>query len=372
MLKLATFKERFFLCLILGFSLDIHLAYSQISPSAPTVPTDSSATPRPVANPLGSILSSVQPSVGKYDEYQSICRQNEVDTPAFAAAEIQQKRIDLLNEKIKQTLSANKLKLRLLKEIVDQNKAKEAEQYYVKLKEENLSEEDTKTADALFATIKNDFKKAETILSKILIDNPKNTGALKYLAEIYLLDNNYFESATAYLDLEKLTNEKYPAELCEIYTLDSQYKEAEKFCKKAIQKDNENPYPFINLGISQRERLNYTLALEYFKRSVKIKKTEMGYTCLGELYYIKEKYPTATLLFKQAAKISPNSARAKLGLAWAQLKSKNYTDSLSSFKEACSKNKNSKIEIRRAFKILNSEKSAYAKQFADLAQNCNE
>jgi thioredoxin-like negative regulator of GroEL len=335
------------------------------------------STPTTVGSPaandaLMSMVGSVSTPAGKYEEYQSICRNNLYDKVAYADTETQKKRVEDLKLKIADSKTPVIFKIRLLKEYIDQRRSADFESYYSKLKEEKFSEEEGKTVDALFSYYRGDMKRAESTLSGILQENRKNRVALEFLAEIYKADTNYFEAAAAYLDLSKLTKEDVDLELCEIQTLDSQHKDAEKSCKRAAQKLENNPYPLIYLGISQRELMNFEQSARYFKDSIKRKQTEMGYSCLAELFFIKEKYTGASEFFKRALDVFPNSSRALLGLAWAQLKDKKLPESLESFKNACNKDRRIRSEIRKAFKILTEEKSSSARQFADLAQRCTD
>ncbi len=365
---------KFSICFIVPF-LCLNLGNAQFAtPSGTSTPVVAPPNPSasPTANALPGVLGSINASPGKYDEYQSICRFNEYDLPSFEEPQEQQKKIDALNDRIKSTLINPRLKIRLLKEYIDQGKNSEAEKFYQKFKEEKISDVDGKMADAIFALVRKDYKRAESLLASIVLDDGKNKDALEYLAEIYKTDGNYFESAAAYYDLAKLTKENYDLQLCEVLTLDSQHSESDKVCKKAAQKYSTNPYPLIYLAISQREKLNYSDAIQRLKDSLWRKQTEMGFTCLAEIFYIKENYANAVELFNRASKISPNSARAIHGLAWAQFKDKKMTESLETFKLACKKDRRVKAEIRKAFKILTDQKSNMAKQFADLAQNCSD
>lgn len=349
----------------------LNLGKAQVAPVVPAQTTQPAAPVAP-SNPINGILTSIQTPIGKYDEYQSICRENKYDIAAYLKPEAQQERIDALNEKIKKTLVTSKLKLLLLKEYIDQKKNAEAEKYFKKLKEEKLTDEDNKTADAFMAVVKGDLKRAEDLLTKVVLNNPKNQDALKFLAEIYVLDGNFYEATTAYLDLKKMTKENYDLELCEIHTLYSQHAESDRICKLAAQKNPSNPYPLIFLGISRRENLNYIEAIRLFKNSLRISPTEMGFTCMGEIYFIKENYAAAAESFKRASQISLLSARAELGLAWSYFKNKNYSESATIFKLACRKEKSIKSEIRRAYKLLLDEKSKSAIEFADLVQSCGD
>lgn len=332
------------------------------SPAPSTSSGDSSrGSSSGATDTLLNMVGSISTGPGKYEEFQSICRENLYDNPAYWTSEVQQKRIDDIQEKIK-----------LLKEYIDQRKRPEAEKLYAAIKAESSNEQTNKIADALHQFVQGEPNRAESTLSKLTIDDTKNTLALTYLAEIYTKNQKYFEAAAAYFDLVKLTKTSYDLQLCEIQTLDSQHSDAEKFCKKANQLLTNNPYPFIYMGISQRERLNYDEAIKSFKDSLRKKQTEMGFSCLGEIYFIKEKFSGAIELFKRALKIYPDSYRALLGMAWAQFKDKKTLDSLDSFKHACRLNRNVTADLRRAYKILSEEKSAHAKAFAEQAQKCTE
>lgn len=389
MLRLSLFWISYFLCLNLGWAqTSVPTASPSLPPTAnPSsnlgLPSNGSAPVPPVSgdtstggggtptDALMNLVGSVNAGKGKYEEYQSICRENLYDTVVYMSSEEQQKRIDELKEKIKTSKSPMTYKIKLLKEYIDQNKKLEIEQQYAAIKAEKTNEQANKIAESLMQMYRKEPGKAEATLAKVLIDDPKNIEALMYIGEMYIKNQKYFEAASAFFDLVKITKLSFDLQLCEIHTLDSQHKEAEKFCRKANQVLDKNPYPFIYLGISQREKLNHALAIQHFKDSLRRKQTEMGFTCLGEIYFIKEKFSGAVELFKRASKIAPTSYRAVVGMAWAQFKDKKTEEALESFKSGCSLNRNVAVDIRRAYKILNEEKSPYARLYAEQAQKCS-
>ncbi len=338
-----------------------------ITTTAPTSGDNSAGTP---TDSLLNLVGSVNAGKGKYEEYQSICRENLFDVPAYLDEATQQNRIDELKEKIKSEKNPVSFKVKLLKEYIDQAKKLEIEQQFASIKAEKTNEESGKIAEALMSWYRQEVNRAQSTLAKIVIDNPKDAEALGYLAEMYASNQKYFEAASAYFDLSKLTKENYDLQLCKIHTLDSQHKEAEKFCRKANQALQKNPYPFIYLGISEREKLNFDQAIAHFKDSLRRQQTEMAFVCIGEIFFIKQKFNGAIEAFKRAIKISPNSSRAILAMAWAQIKDKKILDALESFKSACKLNRTVAIDLRRAYKILNEEKSPQAKLFAEQAQKC--
>lgn len=319
---------------------------------------------------LSNLVGAVNTSKGKYEEYQSVCRENLFDLPSFFDEETQQKRIDELKEKIKTDKNPTSFKIKLLKEYIDQGKKLEVEQQFAAIKAEKKNDTAVKIAEALMSWYRQEVNRAETGLSKIVIENPKDFQALELLAEMYKSNQKYFEAASAYLDLVKLTKNNFDLQLCEIHTLDSQHTEAEKYCKKANQAFSKNPYPYIYLGISEREKLNLDQAVANFKSSLRRQQTEMAFVCIGEIYFIKQKFGGAIEAFKRAIKISPNSSRAILAIAWAQIKEKKLMEALESFKLACKLNRNVAVDMRRAYKVLNEEKSPEARLFAEYSQKC--
>jgi len=321
---------------------------------------------------LKNLVGTVNAGKGKYEEYQSICRENLYDKPSFFSVEVQQQRIDELKEKIKSDKAPMKYKLKLLKEYIDQGKKLEAEQQYVSIKAEKTNEVANKIAESLMSMFRQEVNRAESTLAKVVIEEPKNVEALGYLAEMYTSNQKYFEAASAYFDLIKLTKENFDLQLCIIHTLDSQHKDAEKFCRKANQYSDKNPYPYIYLGVSQREQTHIDVAIQNFKESLRRQQTEMAFSCLGEIYFIKEKFSDAVKLFQRALKISPKSYRALTGMGWAQIKEKKPMEALESFKRACTLNRSVAVDLRRAFKILNEEKNPQARLFAEQAQKCYE
>lgn len=391
-LKIFIFLVAYFSCLNLGFSqTSVPTPTPTVVPPASNTVISPPATPasNPLDNTPGSVsgpaagstgrpadtllnvLGSINtPKGGLYQEHQSLCRENLYDTPAFLDSDAQTKRINELKEKINTGKSILTEKIALLKEYADQGKKTEAEKLYIEIKTEKSSTALNSIAESIYFLSRGDLIRAESILSKLAIDDNKNVLALTYLAEIYLKNRKYFETAAAYYDLVKLTKTSFDFQLCEVHILESQHKDAEKFCLKANQQSESNPYPLIYLGISQREKQNYEVAIKYFKDSLRKKQTEMGFSCLAEIYYIKEKFSSAASLYQRALKITPYSSRALLGLAWAQFKDKKYTESLDSFKRSCRLNRNVATELRQAYKILTDEKSEYARVFGDQVQLC--
>lgn len=275
----------------------------------------------------------------------------------------------MIEKKITLDPASIKLKLRLLKEFIDQHKITEAEQTVQNIKSTKASDIDILIANGAFSFLKKDQKKAKDFLNKVLAEEPKNIEALKWLAEEYRSEMNYFEASAIYYDMLKISNENMNESLCEVLTLDAHYAEAEPICIKgsALKK---NPFFDIYLGIAAREKMNLKEAKKYFLSSLNIKETEMGRVCLGEVFAIEKNYPEAENSYKSALKIIPESTRAQLGLAWAYFNNKERVTALESFKKACSLEKTATSELRKAIKVLIDEKSEFIQKYVNQNQRC--
>lgn len=346
-------------------------AATPATPSDPAMPPQTappSVTPLPPTT--GDALGTFKTPPGKYEEYQSICRTNDFDLTFYLSSELKNKRINLLKEKIKTGKDEVKLRLRLLKELIDQRKPEEANQIYGEIKAQKLSSNENSFADGYLDFMNKKWKSAQTHLEKIAASEPKNTEALKLLAETYKEQKNFFEAAQVYHDLNKLHSGGYYDQLCPTLILDSHHADGEKACQKAILEKPKDPYPLIYLGISSREKEKTKDAINYFNRSIEVKKTEMALTCIGEIYYIENKFTQAIDYFNQSVAHAPHSSRALVGLAWSQLKNKNVDEALASFKKMCALDRKLVIEMRKAYKVLTAQNSPEAKKFIDQMTAC--
>lgn len=379
--------EKIIFILLLCFGLSFNQTYAQETPAtavlnetlstvktppliAPVVPTTTGPAV-PQSPDSNATLGAITIGAGKYEEYQSICRRNEYDLIVHYSNELKEKRVDFLKDKIVDAGDkAIKFELRLVKEYIDQNEDKKLAVLVATLKEKKLATFDNEYLNALIAISTKNFSLARTILNKLLVGSENNIEVLRLLAEVYLAEENYFEASAIYEDLNKLTKNSYLVQHCQALVLNSYNADGENLCLQAARKFPDDPFAFIYIGISHRERGDFKNALSSFKKSVAIKPTEMGFTCLAEILYIKENFKEAIVNFKQSIKFNPHSERAVLGLAWTELKQKNYTEAMQAFKEACKMNSKNVIEIRKVFKLLHSEKIPEAKKFIQLTDSC--
>ncbi len=345
-----------------------------IQPAPATVPTTNA--PR-IPGP-GEItpLNPSQPTIpqakddSKYAEYQSYCRQNDFDESIFFTKEQRQKRIIILNEKLKSAPKDIVVISVLIKEYLSIGDFKNADATFYKNKDQ-FSDEENVILSAEMDIKKNKLVSASNRLEQFATTNPNSVKVMIKLAQAKKQLGIFSESAEIYLDQKKKNkNFDYSLELCEVYTLDSQHKEAERNCLNAIQKHPENPLPNIYLGISYREREMFKEARAHFEDSLKKRPTEFALTCLGELSYLtKDKQKTIEYL-NQAIEQNKYSYRAQLGLAIALFQEKQYDVALTHFGEACRLGKKDTLEMRKSHKVLEDQKSPLATKYYDEIQKC--
>jgi tetratricopeptide (TPR) repeat protein len=191
------------------------------------------------------------------------------------------------------------------------------------------------------------------------------------MADIYALQQNFYEAGAIYEDLNKAKKNKYLAQLCETQVMNSLNTDAEMTCLTAATKNPSDPFPLIYAGITFRERENLKRARDLFRRANNVKPTEMGNVCMAELSMMENKTDEAVKYFKLSVDQSPLSARAVLGLAWAQVKAVKYDDAIETFRQACKLNPKYEVEIRKAYKKLTEDKYPQAEKFMHLAEKCS-
>ena len=305
----------------------------------------------------------------KYEEYQSICRKEKNPDVRFNP-ETGQKRILLLEEKLKSDPENPTIITAYLKELINQKKVRELDKAKSKYSAK-LSHIDELMVNTEFDIQNKSYTAAILKLEKFLKTDPSSTKVLLKLAEVYKLKENYLDSRDIYLDLIK-TNKSldFSRELCENLVLDSLHSEAEAQCFKAIQKYPSDYASHIYLGISYREQQLYDKASSEFEASLKVQPSEFAYSCLGEIRKLQKKGDESAAFFKQALDLETNSFRANLGLAQLLLDEKKIPEALKYFETACRINPSDLAAFNNAFRMLSEQKSNYSGKFLQAIQKC--
>lgn len=337
------------------------------APGAPIAASVPSGAPGPTGT---EVIDAAKATSGKYEEYQSICRSHEYDNIPYRPVEIKQARIEIFKKRAQKSPEGIAGHLPLLHELLQQGDMNSFNTLSTELKNKKSSPRDNDVLNALIFLANRNPRSAINALLKALTDDEKNEFIMTMLAQAYIADANFYEAGTIYEDLNKQHKNKYLVEHCEALVGNSLNADGEKVCLEAAGKFPENPFPLLFTGISHRERENIPTAIAFFKKSIKVKPTEMGATCLAEAYFIQNKFAEAATAFSQSLEVNPASARATLGMAWAHLKAKDYEQSLGAFKRACKLGTRFQGEMRKAYKFLTDEKIISAKKFLELAESC--
>ncbi|MGZ6487762.1 MAG: tetratricopeptide repeat protein [Pseudobdellovibrio sp.] len=352
---------------------------STTAPSA-IPPTPPATTPQLSTGPNGQLIDPNAPqqanvSVGKYEEYLSICRSHEYDKPQYQSKEIYNTKIAEMNKTADAVMKLTGEKgiqdvFRLMHACILMDDSADFNKLAAFLKQKKLSESESATFAALNSYSKKNYREARLSFLKALAKEEKNVLYLTWLAEIYSYENNFYEASAIYEDLNRDYKNAYLAEYCESLVLNSLNADGEKACALAAKKFPDNPFPLLYIGISHRERQNLKLARDFFERANKIKQTEMGNICLAELSLLENKPEDAVRFFKESFDKSPMSQRAIVALAWTQMKVHDYDGALTSFKKACQLNGRFEIEVRKAYKKVMEEKYPGSEKFMSLSNTC--
>lgn len=323
-----------------------------------------------------AILNLDKVTTGKFAEHMSICRSREFDKIQYRSQELLQAKLKELDGKTEALLAAESIDPRqafvLLNDLLEYDSMTNFDQLVSNLRLRKLGATDTHRLNAYAAYSKHNYREAITHFQSV-IDEEKggiDEFSLRVMAEIYAKESNYYEAATIYEDLNKLRKDRYLRELCESMVLNSLNADGESTCLSAATKYPSDPFPLIYAGITYRERENLKRARDLFRRANNIKATEMGNVCIAELSLMENKIDDAVKYFKLSVAQSPRSARAVLGLAWAQIKALNFDEALGTFKQACRLNPKYEVEVRKAYKKLTEDKVPDAERFMKLATSC--
>ena len=367
----------------------------QNSTSGNSTSTQSSAkpAPAPAPSPFGGEASQSEaatnsdksvtadgilltgPATGKFEEYQSICRSRDFDSflyrgPQALAARVAELKALANQLEAQKTEMDREAALQTLRDLTEAGDMKTFKVLFVAMKQLKLTPKENNILNAMNALSMRNYRSAREELLKVVEEFKEDEFSLTTLAQVFIKEMNFFEAAAIYEDLNKIKKNKYLPELCEALVLNSHNAEGEDACIEAAEKFPDNPYPLIFAGITHRERDAKKRAASLFKRSLNIRQTEMANVCLAELSLIDNKPEEAVNYFKLSLEQSPHSPRAMLGLAWSQVRARNFDGALEAFRQACKVNKKYEVEVRKAYKKLTEDKILNANQFMKLAQNC--
>ena len=352
--------------------------------AAPAPAAGANSSPANSQNPFAppgavdpnAILNIEKATSGKYEEFQSICRSREYDKLQYQSKDLYNAKLKSLQDKTASVIGgkiSNTTEIfSLVKELIENQSSSDVAKLFSFLRQKKLNSAETNELNGFVSYSKRNYREAIANFQKYLDSDgdAHDEFVLVTMAEIYALENNFFEASAIYEDLNKQQKNRYLPQLCEAMVLNSLNADGETVCLDAATKFPNDPYPLIYAGITFRERENLKRARDLFRRANNLKQTEMGNVCIAELSMMENKLDDAVKYFKLSVTQSPLSARAVLGLAWAQIKALNYNDALVTFKAACKLNPKYEVEVRKAYKKLNDDKLPVAEKFMKVASDC--
>lgn len=355
------------------------------APAATSTATVPATNGGPATNLLGApgtvdpntILNINKAVGGKFEEFQSICRSREFDKLKYQSRELYNAKLKNLSEQTNALIAAPNASpenFQLLNELLENQSMKDFDRLVSSLRKKKLSAADTNKLNGFAAYAKRNFREATANFLKVINDEKNQTDEflLKTMAQLYAKESNFYEASAIYEDLNKIKKNVYLRELCEMMVLNSLNSDGESVCLTAATKFPGDPFPLIFAGITFRERENLKRARDLFRRANNIKPTEMGNVCIAEVALMENKIDEAVNYFKLSVDQSPMSARAVLGLAWAQIKALNFNEALGTFKQACRLNPLYEVEVRKAYKKLVDDNVPEADKFMRLASSCGQ
>ena len=178
---------------------------------------------------------------------------------------------------------------------------------------EFLLSSNEKNLDLLFVYTKmlisvNQIDKAISILSKILLLEPKNNLAIEMIY-VNLLKVKKFEKAEHYIDkLLKLKNIKYGVLRDKAYLryLRKDLKESEIFISKALSLNPNEVFGLNILGLLKMSSKKIFESIKIFEKAISLDKNYTdSYNNIGKCYIDLENLNVAYLYFKKAYRINP-------------------------------------------------------------------
>lgn len=163
-----------------------------------------------------------------------------------------------------------------------------------------------------------DNDKAKARFKLITTAQPTNHDAFYYLAYLYYKDKNYNESLSCALKSIELFDKKIETYMLAAENYMNLDNEAEcfKYYEEGEKNAAINYYFLISWGMAFEKFNHYEQAGIKYEKAIEMNpQNELGYACLGGLYYKINEYYKATKSFERALELNPQSVIAldKLG-----------------------------------------------------------
>ncbi|MFN3453989.1 MAG: tetratricopeptide repeat protein [Pseudobdellovibrio sp.] len=307
----------------------------------------------------------------KYQEYQSTCRSPEDQSKILSTENAKASEQKLL-EKYNAEKNYKNFEI-YFNSILEQKKFTDAKRILALEKSHFTNSEQTVLESRVFYFQKN-YRSAVAILEKYLADKPEDILALLEAVKAYKMAGNLFEAKSALQDVIKLDKSNYTVliqQLCALEVEDSNHTDAITTCNQAIKANPQSPDPITYLGISERESQNLDKAEKLFLQSISLKPTEFAFSCLAEIYALKNDYDKTLEFYKKSFEENNESPRALNGLALTYYQKQNYQEALNYFVKACKIDKSAMRFFRSAYQTLENAKVKISNDYYQAIQKCN-
>lgn len=290
---------------------------------------------------------------GKYAEYQSICRENLYDENTWLFRALK-----------------NSPDLKEYVDLIKSGRYKGAENKSL-LQRDQLGDLKFAAIQAISLAHQKSYTNSYQALDAVTEPQKRSDEILLATSYIMELQQNLQEAKLLVQDMYKKS--KDPAlleDLCRLNALDSHHRDADLSCALGKSKNATNNMIFLWHGISLREREKFKDAEDSFKKSIELKNTEFGHSCLGELYSLEKKYPDALASYQKALEVYPQSIRANLGIALLYFQQRKFEEALTYFIKSCESGMKDKYRFGKAQKELSEQKNPFAERYYLAMQKC--
>ncbi|MBF0442969.1 MAG: tetratricopeptide repeat protein [Oligoflexales bacterium] len=173
----------------------------------------------------------------------------------------------------------------------------------------------------------NQKEKAEKIMDEIAQSTESGNPSSKLMSAKLALQKNDLRKANTYIDklLMEIPNEFYYSRAIRLYLDFKKYREAESFCNAAFSRDFEIIDIYVCLAKCRYELGSYESSLKLIGNALeKFGKNSDLYNLRGVCYKKTGHFQEAIEAYEEALRLSPSDARVYFNLAQCSIGMKNY------------------------------------------------
>ena len=183
---------------------------------------------------------------------------------------------------------------------------------------------------------------AKVFFDKALaLSKSKDVAVLQAIAEAYLVDAKYAETALKFLEKAKSLDPNNPKTymlMGEVDLFQNKGGPAISNCERAARLYPSNGKPYYNIALVYMRSQNYALAEENFQKAISVdSEFTLAYKELGELYYSMKDGEKAVKAYESYLKMTENPEEGMVRYAFFLFMSKNYAKATEVFRRQLEK-----------------------------------